>query len=765
MTVSLTGHYISSSPYRPETRKNWSIVKESEKEKRGQADFIPAAVLRLVSLIFSLTGRMKHFGIFVYAVCCHLTVFDFSFLSKTLDDFTQSDHNKFTPIPKESSLDEDPPALTATPMLGSPEHHDSLKDHVSSELLSTSVQAARLLSMDSGEESVVSIVSSQRSEVEEELEQLNSDESAGRSFHSLKLDQKISPTDQQQDSLKEVKCSKHEKGLHISEEKGRETLEDEALMSSNCQPNGFATEEPKDQQLPEKETSNKEDLYTPHHLSPVEEDLSTTAEVCVDSYHDDFESSVESAPQEGYMGSADPEKCLYSKSPTFSSEEEISEELLAKLTSASETSHSEKLLGLWAQVEDSKEIVPEVKDGTRSPELFPPRSPPPSETVDTMPDFNIGDRVLVSNVQPGTLRFKGPTSFAKGFWAGVELDKSEGSNNGTYDGVVYFECEEGHGIFAPPDKVSLLSDKFEVYLDTTEDEDSSFDDQFDDESKKKHTEAKDLSKLRTSQATRQSRGSSESGNVAPPDSSEALVECLKKLDVSDKDPILQSNKFEISDLKLNTNKKINGTQHLTPNGTSRNIILELEDATTGDFDLLITEVGKQELEKASTPLLDLVTKEKETLEAQQNEKSDAEKTFDKQIVSSLTDKLLNNFVSDAIRQFQKIRNDKNEKILAANQLKGNNEGRSDLKEFSPNHVTTCSSQLENLPSFIEDGQEELSSPELCTRPVSLDPHPSPNLRCLDKQREKNHLQTVLVSKHVWFGPSIWAFSVSLTFQT
>ncbi|XP_048832644.1 centrosome-associated protein 350 isoform X4 [Brienomyrus brachyistius] len=662
---------------RPETRKNWNIVKESEKEKK--------------------------------------------------DDFTQFDHSKFAPIPKEISPDEGPPALTPTPVLGSPEHLSSLKDHVSSELLSMSVQAARLLPMDSGEESVVSIVSSQRSEVEEDLEQLNSDESAGRSFHSLKLDQEISPTDQQQDSLKEdhsVKCSEHEKSLHINDEiKGRETLEDKDLMSSSWQPNRSvsAAKESKDQQLPEKETSNKEDLYTSHHLSPVQEDLSTTAEVCVDSYHDDFESSVESSPLEGFKPSspADPEKCPYSKSPTFSSEEEISEELLAKLNSASETSHSEKLLCLQAQVEHFIEIVPEVKDGTRSPELFPPSSPPPSKTVDAMPDFNIGDRVLVSNVQPGTLRFKGSTSFAKGFWAGVELDKSEGSNNGTYDGVVYFECEEGHGIFAPPDKVSLLSEKFEVsYVDTTEDEDSSFDDQFDDKSKKKHTEVEDLSKLRTSQVTKEPRESGHSGDGAPPDCSEALVECLKKQDMSDKDLILQSGKFELSDLKLNTNKKINGTQHLTPNGTSRNIILELEDATTGDFDLLITEVGKQDIEKASTPLLDLLTKEKETLEAQQNEKFDAEKRFDKQNVSSLTDKLLNNFVSDAIRQFQKIRNDKNEKILAASQLKGNDKGRRDLKELSPNHVTTCNAQLENLPSFIEDGQEEISSPELCARPES-----------------------------------------------
>uniref|UniRef100_A0A8C6T4X0 CAP-Gly domain-containing protein n=1 Tax=Neogobius melanostomus TaxID=47308 RepID=A0A8C6T4X0_9GOBI len=88
---------------------------------------------------------------------------------------------------------------------------------------------------------------------------------------------------------------------------------------------------------------------------------------------------------------------------------------------------------------------------------------------------------------PGTLRFKGPTSFANGFWAGVELDKSEGSNNGTYDGVLYFECAEQHGIFAPPDRITHLTDKFEMFIDTTEDDDSFNDDVSEDENEKHKT--------------------------------------------------------------------------------------------------------------------------------------------------------------------------------------------------------------------------------------------------------------------------------------
>ncbi|XP_073427457.1 centrosome-associated protein 350 isoform X2 [Dendrobates tinctorius] len=79
------------------------------------------------------------------------------------------------------------------------------------------------------------------------------------------------------------------------------------------------------------------------------------------------------------------------------------------------------------------------------------------EINDPLSEFRLGDRVLVSGVQPGTLRFKGETLFADGVWAGVELDKAEGSNDGSLEGNRYFVCSPLHGIFAPPQKIALLS--------------------------------------------------------------------------------------------------------------------------------------------------------------------------------------------------------------------------------------------------------------------------------------------------------------------
>ncbi|XP_068095821.1 centrosome-associated protein 350 isoform X2 [Hyperolius riggenbachi] len=85
---------------------------------------------------------------------------------------------------------------------------------------------------------------------------------------------------------------------------------------------------------------------------------------------------------------------------------------------------------------------------------------PTSGTIDDpLEGFHLGDRVLVSGVQPGTLRFKGETLFAEGIWAGVELDKSEGNNDGSLEGNRYFVCSPRHGIFAPPHKITRLSEE------------------------------------------------------------------------------------------------------------------------------------------------------------------------------------------------------------------------------------------------------------------------------------------------------------------
>jgi CAP-Gly domain-containing linker protein 1 len=73
----------------------------------------------------------------------------------------------------------------------------------------------------------------------------------------------------------------------------------------------------------------------------------------------------------------------------------------------------------------------------------------------TMPGgVRVGDRVLVSGSKSGVLRYIGETDFAKGVWAGVELDEPQGKNDGAVAGKRYFDCKPLHGLFAPVHKIS-----------------------------------------------------------------------------------------------------------------------------------------------------------------------------------------------------------------------------------------------------------------------------------------------------------------------
>ncbi|NXO71221.1 CE350 protein, partial [Phainopepla nitens] len=84
--------------------------------------------------------------------------------------------------------------------------------------------------------------------------------------------------------------------------------------------------------------------------------------------------------------------------------------------------------------------------------------PPNAEedSDDPLSSSEIGDRVLVKQRQPGPLRFKGQTHFGSGHWAGVALDKAEGDNAGTFEGMKCFECVQHCGVFVRPDDVSHL---------------------------------------------------------------------------------------------------------------------------------------------------------------------------------------------------------------------------------------------------------------------------------------------------------------------
>lgn len=57
----------------------------------------------------------------------------------------------------------------------------------------------------------------------------------------------------------------------------------------------------------------------------------------------------------------------------------------------------------------------------------------------------------------GVVRFKGPTSFmSTGKWVGIELYEKNGKNDGSVDGISYFNCELGYGVFVRPSQIRSI---------------------------------------------------------------------------------------------------------------------------------------------------------------------------------------------------------------------------------------------------------------------------------------------------------------------
>ncbi|XP_076468280.1 uncharacterized protein LOC143299066 isoform X3 [Babylonia areolata] len=78
---------------------------------------------------------------------------------------------------------------------------------------------------------------------------------------------------------------------------------------------------------------------------------------------------------------------------------------------------------------------------------------PPVEVIPGAEKLRVGERILISGVKPGILRFVGRTHIAPGFWCGIELHDASGLHDGEVDGQRYFTCKPFRGIFAPVDKV------------------------------------------------------------------------------------------------------------------------------------------------------------------------------------------------------------------------------------------------------------------------------------------------------------------------
>lgn len=71
-------------------------------------------------------------------------------------------------------------------------------------------------------------------------------------------------------------------------------------------------------------------------------------------------------------------------------------------------------------------------------------------------DISIGSKVYLTDKKTGTVRFIGTTSFATGIWYGIELNRPQGKNDGSVQGVRYFRCEDRYGIFVQFSRIARL---------------------------------------------------------------------------------------------------------------------------------------------------------------------------------------------------------------------------------------------------------------------------------------------------------------------
>ncbi|KAL1774768.1 centrosome-associated protein 350 [Sigmodon hispidus] len=485
--------------------------------------------------------------------------------------------------------------------------------------------------------------------------------------------------------------------------------------------------------LEQKGREKGDTAFAGHPLTPKEASYSEDFEVssykkeisAEEMNKDDSEVSLSSLRKDSqsHRDKSQPTRSSRSRASGFGSDDEISECLSEKSLSIHSNVHSERLLELRSPTELMKSK--ERSDVGHERGVTDSLSLAAVSAADELLDFHIGDRVLIGNVQPGTLRFKGETSFAKGFWAGVELDKPEGNNNGTYGGIVYFVCKDKHGIFAPPQKISHILENFNDYVDVNEDEESYSDEHY----QYYNQEQKDIKCLKDREDDIAEYFCEKS--LLSMHNVEALVDTDKSLNIetdnkvdvsgvleahvhqqSSVDPLIscKENKALVSDITEN----VPDATGATPDSTSSEGA-ELRQLAENEGSLYI-----KASEKPSTPLLDLLTREKTQLEAQLKSSINEEIKSKQQLetVSLLTDSLLKDVVKDTVSELQQIKKAKNEKIQLSNQEFLDQ--KQVLPQDPPQNIEEQPLSVPScfLRSELEDEKEELSSPDMCPRPES-----------------------------------------------
>ncbi|EPQ16425.1 Centrosome-associated protein 350 [Myotis brandtii] len=470
--------------------------------------------------------------------------------------------------------------------------------------------------------------------------------------------------------------------------------------------------------LAPKEISYSEDF----EVSSVKKDIS--AELCKGNFEVTSLLSLRRDTQ-SCRDRLQPTRSSKSEANSFGTDGEISECLSEKSISIHSNIHSERLLELKSPTElmKSKERS-DVEHEQGVTECSSLTSVP---VADELLDFHIGDRVLIGNVQPGTLRFKGVTSFAKGFWAGVELDKPEGNNNGTYDGIVYFVCKEKHGIFAPPQKISQIPENFEDYVDINEEEDCYSDEQYQyNNQEQKDAEGSTFDREKDAVEYLYEKSLPGVHDIEASVDRSLKIETDHLQDISE---VLEAHVHQQSPVDSLISSKENKD---LVSGATEDVSIAVEDDTLDNT--FSEELKKQQQitekdenlypevsEKLSTPLLDLLTREKNQLEAQLRSSVSEEEKSKQQLetVSLLTDSLLKVFVTDTVSQLQQIKKARNEKIQLSNQEFLDDQKKVPPQGLSPNlEEQSPSVPGDFLRSELDDEKEEISSPDMCPRPES-----------------------------------------------
>ncbi|KAI1236484.1 centrosome-associated protein 350, partial [Lamprotornis superbus] len=530
---------------------------------------------------------------------------------------------------------------------------------------------------------------SHKSEITEELEYIKSEEyeSGGSSVKPVESSDVLLILDEEQGSSLDH-CSENKHSQKELLDEAVESLHNTEEILEHRQSNKDAVSGPSIEETSHKlskSAGEKGDLLSEQLLSQKEylEDFEgsssrkqASAEEMLpgECYKDDFEGSLLSANGESLREQSQHTQASPSRSTSLGSDGEISECLSDKSLSGS--LHSERLLELKSPTELMKNTERRDADQEQAPACSPLwASASITEETDSLPNFNIGDRVLVSKVQPGTLRFKGLTKFAKGFWAGVELDKPEGNNNGTYNDIKYFDCREKHGIFAPPEKISHMTESIDSHLDTNRDDEDSF---FDDRLEKQHkAEQKDRESSKPGkEAESQSRNATDnySQDKAPVDTAVSEASAEERVDVE-----LPPKANSTTEISVATGSF----------AQEQSVVDYLKDAVKE--------------EASHTPLTSSVVDEISTVQLDD---------------ILLTDSLLRGFVKDTVNQLQQIKKIKNEKIQLSNQE------LCEVKEEAATAPQQVEKQIPDrlnnffLSSDMEDDREELSSPDMCPRPES-----------------------------------------------